>query len=252
MNLDILKNAGLAQEEIKIYQALLENGGLSAGKIITTTGLKRGDCYNKIYDLKDRGLITETAKNKKKFFELEPPGKIENYLNRQIENLTLTEKEIKSVLPNIISTYNLSYHKPGVQFFEGLEGVRQSAWDSLNAKTEILSYVDTEAVEKYIPKLNKEYIKVREKLGKKKRFIVSGSSYNKKYFKKLGPKTSDVGYIDYELPPFSTNMMIYDDKIFYMTMKPGAMIGVIIEDKYISRMHRALFEYTWKTAKKKN
>ena len=41
-------------------------------------------------------------------------------------------------------------------------------------------------------------------------------------------------------------MQIYDNKISYLTLSDKEMIGVIIEDKYIYKMHKDLFEYMWK------
>lgn len=250
MNLDTLKNAGLTPAEITIYESLLENGGQTAGQIISTTKLKRGDCYNKIYDLIERGLVLESEKNKKKYFELASPETIEVYIEKQKENLELTQKEIKSILPNIVSSYNLAYHKPGVKYFEGEEGMKKIMADSLTAKTNILSYVDVEAVEKYISKINQAYAKKRQKLSIEKKLIVSNNKFNKKFFSKLGDKATAVRYINANIDSFSTSMQIYDNKVAYLTLKPESMTGIIIEDPLIAKMHRQLFEYNWEDAKK--
>src|SRR4030042_6295567 len=196
MILDTLKNIGLSEAEVAIYDCLLNNGGQTAGQIIAITKLKRGDCYNKIYDLKEKGLILESEKNKKKFFELESPEKIERYIGNRVEVFEQSQKEIQSIMPNIISSYNLAYHKPGVKFFEGEEGMEKIMADSLTAKSTIYSYVDVAAVEKYISKINKSYAKKRQKLNIKKKLIVSDTAFNKKFFKKLGDKATDVRYIN--------------------------------------------------------
>lgn len=248
MILDTLKNAGLTLAEIKIYETLLDSGGQTAGSIIKLTGLKRGDCYNKIYDLVRRSLVVESKKSKKLYFELASPDAIENYITKQIENLSATQKEIKSILPNIISSYNLSYHKPGVKFFEGEEGMKKIMADSLTATTTIDEYADVEAVEKYISKANEQYAKQRKKLNKKKRLIVSDNKYNRDYFNKYGAKATDVHFVRHDLGDFSTAMLIYDNKVSYLTLKPGSMMGIIIEDAFIANMHRKLFEFNWKTS----
>lgn len=250
MNLDTLKNAGLTPAEIKIYETLLENGGQTAGQIISATSLKRGDAYNKIYDLVQKGLVLENEKNKKKYFELASPETIENYIENKIANLNITAKEIKSILPNIVSSYNLAYHKPGIKYFEGEEGMKKIMADSLTAKTEILSYVDVEAVEKYIAKINESYAKKRQKLSITKKLIVADTKFNKKFFAKLGDKATEVKFIKADIESFSASMQIYDNKIAYLTLKPENMMGIIIEDPLIAKMHRKLFEHNWKNAKK--
>lgn len=245
MQLDTLKNAGLTDGEIKIYEVLLNQGGLFAGQIIKSTGIKRGDCYNKIYDLVGKGLITESEKNKKKYFELSSPETVESYLEKQVEVLESTQKEVKSILPNLISTYNLAYHKPGVKFFEGEEGMRKIMEDSLTAESAIDSYSDIEAVDQFLGKINKDYVKKREKLKKAKRLIIEDTAYNRKVFGKLDPKTSNVRFIKNFKGRFSAAMQIYDNKVSYLTLKPETMMGIIIEDKIIADMHRKLFEVMW-------
>lgn len=248
MNLDTLKNAGLTPGEIKIYEVLLDNGGQTAGNIIALAKLKRGDCYNKLYDLIDRGLVLESTKSKKKYFELSSPDAIEAYIEKQIENLATTQKEIKSILPSILSTYNLSYHKPGVKFFEGEEGAQKVIDDSLTASGLIYSYIDSETLNKYFSQKNSAYIKKRTDKSIGKRIIVADTESNRKHFHKLN-KDTEVHFMDFPLGQFSTLMYIYDNKVSYVTLKPDMIIGLIIEDEFISKMQQKLFEYTWQQTK---
>src|SRR4030042_972730 len=141
MILDTLKNIGLSEAEVAIYDCLLNNGGQTAGQIIAITKLKRGDCYNKIYDLKEKGLILESEKNKKKFFELESPEKIERYIGNRVEVFEQSQKEIQSIMPNIISSYNLAYHKPGVKFFEGEEGMAKLKLQTRQCRFMIIKFL---------------------------------------------------------------------------------------------------------------
>jgi len=249
MNLDTLKNAGLTAAEIKIYETLLDNGGQTAGQIIVNTKLKRGDCYNKIYDLIGRGLVLESTKSKKLYFELASPDAIESYIEKQIENLSVTQKEIKSILPNIISSYNLSYHKPGVKFFEGEEAIEKITRDALAAQTEILSFVDSEAVDKYMPDINKKFVSTRRKLKIKKRLIVAESATNRHYFKKNNDELTEVRFAKGKFENFNLNMQIYDNKVSYITLLPDQVIGIIIEDPHIAKLQKQTFDLIWQTSK---
>jgi sugar-specific transcriptional regulator TrmB len=249
MQLDILKNIGLTDGEVNVYQTLLEGGELSAGELIKKTALKRGDCYNKIYDLKAKQLIEESNNQGKKLFKLGHPVKIEEFIDKRYREIAEIKKEVSALIPGVISTYNLSYHKPGVSYFEGEEGFKQITEDSLSASGEIYSYVDVEAVEKYVGELNKKYVKKREQLGTMKKIIVTDTEYNRLFFKKMGTNVTEVRYIDYKLPPFSAVMQIYDNKISYLTLKPKSMVGIIIEDEMIASMQKGLFEYNWFVSK---
>jgi len=249
MDLSLLKNAGLANGEIKIYETLMDNGGLFAGRIIELSGLKRGDCYNKIYDLVQKGLVLESTKNKKKYFELAEPEAIETYIDNQLENYTATQKEIRAVLPDIISSYNLAYHKPGVKFFEGEEAIEKITRDALLSKSEILSFVDIEAVTKYAQNINKKFVAARRRLKKKKRVVVADTALNRQYFTKAADKLTIARFINAKLENFNINMQIYDDKISYITVLKDRTIGIIIEDKHIAKINKQIFEYVWSTGK---
>lgn len=247
--LEILKRIGLSEAELLIYEALLNYGELSAGMIIEKTKLKRGDCYNKIYELVKKGLVEEFNKNKKKYFRLEHPNKVQEYIEKREIELDTTKKEIAAIMPNLISTFNLAYHKPGVKYFEGQESFAKMMGDSLTAKEVIYSYVDPEGVDKYLdPKVNMRYIRDSERLGIKKRILVEDNPENRARYEKLDILNTQVRYIGTDLPNFSTTMQIYDNKITFHTLKPNNVLGIIIEDQLIYRLQRALFEFIWERA----
>jgi len=248
MDLSVLKNIGLSSGELKVFEILLQRGEMPAKSIIEQSSLKKGDCYNKLYDLKRRGLVEEFTKEKKKFFRLDHPQKIKDYIDTEKERIDVVEKEIGSILPDIISNYNLAYHKPGVQYFEGEDAVEKLTEDSLTAKTEILSYADVKNFLSSFSLLNKKYLKKRYNLGIVKKFIVYENGFNREYFKSHAEMT-EIRYIDYPLENFNLNVQIYDDKISFLSFKNGRIIGIIIEDEYIAKLQRDLFSYIWSTAK---
>jgi len=246
---DILKKAGLTGKEAVIFDILLEKGESGAKTIISGANLKRGDTYNHIYSLLQKGLVKERTVRGRKKFSIEHPSLIEDYVERRANRLKEAQKELRAVMPGIVSTYNLSYHKPGVKVFEGTEGSNLMMRDSLGSKTEIYSYTDPKAVDKYMPKENKRY--VRERIARKivKKIIVSDSSENRSRYKSLSNKYTQVKYINFSLPDFATTMQMYDNKISYHTLNPETMIGVVIEDPMIAKMQKALFEFVWSKAR---
>lgn len=248
MNLSLLHNLGLTPAEISIYSLLLERGELSASQIAKETKLKRGDCYNKIADLLQKGLVTENNRFKVKRFALEHPNKIEEMIDIQAKTLQSTEKELKFLLPSLVSNFNLSHHKPGVKIFEGEEGLEKAVEDSLASQSEIYSIVDPKAVLTYTASINASYVKRRRKIKKNKKLLVEDNSFNRKYFKKNIDPYTEVRFIDYPLLDFAVNMQMYDDKVTYTTLMPKAVMTVIIEDRLISQMQRRFFEYAWNTA----
>lgn len=246
---DLLISLGLNEAEGEIYDLLIQKGEKTVKDLTKLTDITRTNIYNVLTGLEELGLIEQIKKQKKTLFRPIHPNKLEGLLENEEKELKKAKLELSANLPAIVSDYNLAVGKPGVRYFEGKEGLSQVMADSLLAKTEIYSYVDVEAVQKYIKKENEQYVRKRMKLAKKKKILVSDSVFNRKYFKQLGEKATDAKYLDYQMPGFNAAMQIYDNKVSYITLQPEKMIGIIIEDELISKMQRALFEYTWSTAK---
>jgi len=245
---DILKKAGLTGKEAVVFDLLLEKGESGAKEIITGTNLKRGDAYNHIYSLIKKGLVSEHAIRGRKKFSVEHPSLIGEYVEMRAKRLTEATKELQAVLPGLISTYNLSYHKPGVKVFEGMEGIKKVMDDSLASQTPILTFLDPIAVDKYMRQANKQYVSNRKKRKIVKKILVEDNEYNRKHYAGSGDELTMIKYLLGSFPAHYTVMQIYNDKISYMTIKPNSAIGVIIDDKNITTMHRALFEMNWSQA----
>lgn len=248
MRLDNLRHLGLTVGEIKVYAALLENGPQPVSDLIKLTNLKKGDCYNKLSDLLQKDLIEEFAANKKKHYRLASPKKLEEVANSRYQEAEAAKKEVESVLPQIISTYTLAYQQPGIIVFEGQEAMRRVLDDSLTAEGDILQYVDLETVLGVYPKLNAAYARKRKQLKKKKRIILSDNPLAHRYASDQDPEITAVRLVKHQLPRFYSVMQIYNNKVSYLTLKPEGMIGVIIEDPYLAKMHQALFEMNWEQA----
>jgi sugar-specific transcriptional regulator TrmB len=244
-----LTQAGLTANQAAIYEILLKHGSQKAGKIAQQSPLKRGLVYKVLDELvalnlaekrEDQGKVAE--------FSARHPLKLKELAQQREQQARDAQQTLEGILPSLSSDFNLISSKPGILFFEGDAGIREVAEDSLTAHTEILSYLDIEALETYAHQLNKEYVAKRRKLKKLKKMLVTNTPYNKKYFEKLGPQVTDVRFLNFPFPSFQTIMQIYDHKISYITLSKTTKIGVIIENASIATMHRAVFEYGWSTA----
>src|SRR3989344_3034457 len=162
--------AGLEPDQAQIYEILLKNGPLKAGKVALKSTLKRGLVYKILDELVELGLVIKNEPaGKVAIFEPAHPLKIKEFAEAKEQKMKTAQLALDGIIGNLTSDYNLSLGKPGIQFFEGKEGIKKVLWDSLTSRTEILSYVDTESINKYIPEINKEYVAKRDRLKIKKR-----------------------------------------------------------------------------------
>ena len=245
MELSTLERIGLTQGAQKIYQALLEQGALSIADLIIVSGLKKGDCYNKAADLLKKGLIEEFVAEKKKHYRLTDPRKLNDLVANQYNEAGKLKKEVENLLPELISTYTLTYNAPGTLFFEGEEAMRRILEDTLTAKAEVLQYADVDAFTHYFPEVNATYVKRRSHLKQHKRVILPETLGSRRYALGQREDLLSCRYLPEQFQIKDVSMYIYDNKISYLTLQKSKMVGVLIEDPLLASMHRTLFEFAW-------
>lgn len=260
MKKKLLISSGLTRVQSEIYSFLLENGEFKASEIAKSIKRPRGVAYKGLDELLKMGFVEKIENEKITHFRAEHPGKLEKIfsekegkLKKQLieeeENIKKEKEVFKKNLPDLVSLYNLSNNKPGIKFYEGLEGIKTVLWDTLTSTETIRAYSDIEGIAKYIRDLNFEYAEKREKLNIKKRGIIKDSPFSRNFLKDYYSEITENKFISSELFPFNSLLQIYDNKVAYITLEEKNMIGLIIEDKNIYQLHKSLFEDAWSHAK---
>lgn len=246
---NILIQAGLSEEQALVYQALLDKGPQKASPLAVWTGIKRGLIYKVLEQLETMGLVAKKGgPGTVAIFSPTHPSLLMGNLERKEKELSLAKEMLMHSLGTLSSKYNLITGKPSVQFYEGKEGIEKVLDDTLTNKDAIIySYADLEAILKYIPDLNDVYSSKREKMGIHKRGLILDTEKSRQVIKNYHTEVTETKFLKYIAPEFGAVMQIYESKISYITLKNESTIGVIIEDKTIYEMHRALFEHTWNT-----
>lgn len=242
-----LLKAGLNFTEAILYETLLEKGPLTAGALTKETPYKRGLVYKTLDDLQNAGLVKKEDRGEKPaLFHPEHPLALKELANKKEQELYDAKLALEGTLPQLSSEYNLSVGKPGVQFFEGEEGIKRVLEDSLTTKTVIYSYADIESIVKNIGKINEWYVREREKRDIEKKGLLIDSPFARDYLSGYHEYITDSKLFKTDAPEFQTVVQIYDGKVSYITLKKETMIGVIIEDAAIYEMQKYVFEYVWR------
>ena len=162
--------AGLTAGQARVYEALVKNGPLPASKAALVAGLSRPLCYKVLDELVAAGLVEKHDKPRAvAIFAAAHPLKLKEAADKRFEAAQGAKAALEGAIGRLISDYNLQSGKPGVQFFEGLAGIRACLNDALTSRTEIYSYVDIAAIEREIPDISRDFAKARQKKGLKKR-----------------------------------------------------------------------------------
>lgn len=246
INTKVLEQMGLTEEQSHVYLALLGHAYRTARALTLDTGIKRSMVYKTLKQLEELGLVQKKEEpGSIAVFYPEHPQKLNNVLNERVREIAAAQSAFEHSLGALVSDYNLMAGRPNVQFYEGESGLEHVIEDSLFSKTEILTYVDIETLEKYLHDVNNRYVRKREKLGIKKRGLVPDTPFARKFLRGYHTDITKTKFLSSAAASFETVMQIYDNKISYLTLQPNMMIGAIIEDPRIYAMHVYLFECLW-------
>lgn len=235
---NVLQQFGLIGKKADVYLAALELGSASVIDIAKKAGIKRTTCYDILLDLANEGLISETAKGKKRLFVGEDPEKIQR-------NLKNKEKLFSEILPQLQSVYNVRGSKPKIRFYEGKEGLKEVYEDTLKNNKEILGFYSDDIMKVLGMEWSMEYLKKRKKNQIWARGIAPDTEFIKKDFvSKDLEQLRMTKIIDAKKYPFSIEINIYGhQKVALMSAKEE--IGLIIEGAEIHSTMKLIFELVW-------
>jgi predicted transcriptional regulator len=109
-----LEQLGLAANDAKVYQAIIELGTVGGGEISRKTGFHRNIVYESLDRLVARHLITKVYLNKITLFQLSDPKKLLYEINQKAELAERVAAEIEA----------RSNVKSGIVVYDGEEGFR--------------------------------------------------------------------------------------------------------------------------------
>jgi len=251
MYLEELINAGLKEKEALIYNTLLSYGSLPANEIIKKTNLKRGIVYKTLYDLVEKELVSEKTVKKKLHFKAEHPFKLSEIVDKSFKEAQKNQATLSTILPQLISTYKAAGNKPGIKFYEGIEGIKEAFMDTINTKQKILSFRTTS--EPY-PGLYNWFQKVYKPLRIQNKIwtdviLTQQSPYATEYFIHDPKVFREIRYVLKPLLPNGIEMNIYGDKVAFINFnRDSELFAIVIQNPLIINTQKALFELAWETA----
>lgn len=246
--LEQLKQAGLTPHQAAVYETLLKGGAMTARVATREASVPRTLGYAVLDQLIELGLAKKDDSPVSRF-SASHPNVLQEKIETNAKNAERAAIALKSVLPDLASAFNLATGRPGVQFFEGEEGLREVLYDTLTSKETIYTYSDTETVEGYAREINAAYVQARIKNKIQKKLLLLDTPTARARL--AGPQSpyTEVRLIpEQDAPPIHSAMQIYDDKISYTTFTKDMLTGTIIHDHAIYMLHRFLFEHLWKNA----
>jgi|SRR3989344_158700 len=232
---EVLKEAGLTENESKIYITLLELGPSQAGLIARKSGLHRRVVYDTVEMLIQKGLIGYIVKNNIKLFQASNP-------ERLLEIVKEREENINGIMSKMQGLYLKTKEKEETNFYKGKSGLKTVFEDQLDSK-EILILGASPLAYEILQFYFKWYDKRRAEKKVKCKII----------FNKTGEKVkiplSEMRYLPEKYSsPLAVN--IYGDKVALILWSKENPLAIVIKNAEISQGYKKHFELLWKIAKK--
>jgi sugar-specific transcriptional regulator TrmB len=132
MDLELLKNIGMTNSEIKVYLALLELGSTTKGPIIERSEVASSKIYELLGKLIKKGLVSEVIKSGTKYFEAAPPNQLLDYMTEKEDSVRQQKEKLKSLIPELEMKRSMAGIGSETQVFKGMKGAKTSFDDILS------------------------------------------------------------------------------------------------------------------------
>lgn len=244
MNVRDLYDLGLSETEAKVYLATLELGGSYVSQIAKKAGVNRVASYHTLDNLVKMGVVSTFTKDRLKYYSVESPRIL---VDKQKEKL----EKAKKLLPELLSITNALVYKPKIQYYEGLQGIKNIFEDTLTAEGELLGYTNlgklpTVITEEY----TREYAQRKIAQGIKTRMLSPHSeaalNYLEEYYPQgFDPNLVEILFVNPKQFMFEYEINIYGNKVSIVSLKQSEMLGLILESPVYAQTQRSIFNLAW-------
>lgn len=239
----ILQTTGFSENEASIYLNLLEFGQSSIWDISKRTKIKRPTCYIILNELLIKGFANSYYDGKRMIFSVVTPKQLNHSINFRF-------KKFQKILPQLEGIASKSVNKPGVQLYEGREGIIEVYNLSLDQQnsSEILIY-GTSQVETGYKDFIDEYIKNRVAKKITARVILADTPDNRKTSQRDKRALRKTRFLDPNKFQQSTEINIFQDMIAYIAHSEKEPFATVIESSTLAEEERSRFNLLWDIAK---
>lgn len=230
-----LKQIGLHNTEITVYLFLLGEGISTPPKIAGGTHIARTNCYHILEGLKEKGLIQEQTKGKRKVYLARDPQAFLSLLERK--------KEVaERLLPDLRALYTTQKNKPKIRFYEGLEEVKEIYWQTLSAK-EIRGIGSTKGLSELDPKFFNSYQRELQKRGVIFHDILTYASKEKAVSetRAILKGLYAAVFLPSQYKDVPTDILLWDDNIALITLQEP-VFGTVLTSPLLARTFRVIFD----------
>ena len=243
---------GLEPEIADIYLALHTYGPQAMAALARNSGVERTKIYRLIDELLASGLVEVEAHYKRGVIKAAPIANIRILIAQREQELRSLHDDL-DLIEQTLARNTLSDPSTRVQFYRGIEGLRQMQWNQLSTSTVLLSIIN-EPIQHALGKqfalrwseaINAADIHMR--LLETPHFRDVNAAWFKQHkLQHLVKKhLIESRVLDPKAFAVEHNTDIWNDTVAYYNWKDGDVYGIEIYNPAIARTQRAFFEMLW-------
>jgi len=248
-----IEELGLSNKEARVYIANLTLGPAGVQQIADTSGIKRVTTYVILESLVNLGLVSQTTKAKKTFFNAEAPENLGRLLEKREQSLKDQKQQLEDLLPQLKDLKSIPAIAPVIKFYEGTEGIHTvvRAIFEESKKTglkEIYAVTNRDQLYNVFPDIGAMRTnpdRLASGFHSKVLFTTTDEALK---------KVSDVGknresrYVSPGTFPINGDMTIVGDKVTIVSLDKSTPVAVVIDSAELVQTFTTLFKLAWQAA----
>lgn len=131
MNLGMLQDIGMTPAQAKIYMLLIQKGRLTPPQVATMSNETRTNAYMVLEKLEEQGVVSKLENEKQITYQANNPIALDKLTEANRQRLIEAETKVKQAMPILLSYFYSFTEKPGVRFYQGVDGIKDIYQDIL-------------------------------------------------------------------------------------------------------------------------
>lgn len=247
MDIEVLRELGLTEGEIKVYLALSRLGESTSGPLVDESGVSVSKVYTILDRLAKKGLASHIVKRKTKYFRAADPNRLLVYWQEKEENLKQQRDKLKELIPILSVQQQTAITSETAQVYDGLKGIQTARERSLRLlkKGEQMWVIGISRTP-YDGPMNsyfKKYHKLRYEKGIKCKYIYNEYAKDPYGIDSSKYPLSEVRYMPHDLVTHGW-LEIYGDTVT-IGINKGRSFSVVIQNQDVADSFKVYAEMLW-------
>ena len=253
---DIFKINYLDNECLLVYKNLCIYHEMSILEMSRSTGIERTKVYRLIDQLTRLNLVETISKDKRHTYKAAPLTNLHIKLAADKATIDNTARQLDR-LDKILSQDKLESPLTKVQFYSGVDGIKQMLWNQTKSKTEVSSIlyqniqtkVGKAFFERWAERCNERGLIFKSVVGSQ--FIDSQKAW---YGGILGQMLDNwsAKIVDKSVHEIAHQTTMYDNVVTYFNWQGNDIYGIELHNPDIAKAQKVFFDYLWSLGKDYN